>query len=61
MKILAVPDKFIEHGERNQLLDVLGLDAKGVANTIRCLLSDTKSPQRAIDLESTLEKVVSKR
>ncbi|OHB72212.1 MAG: 1-deoxy-D-xylulose-5-phosphate synthase [Planctomycetes bacterium RBG_16_43_13] len=61
VKILAVPDKFIEHGERNQLIDVLGLDAKGVANTVKCLLSGAKLPQRAVDLEQTLEKVVSKR
>jgi 1-deoxy-D-xylulose-5-phosphate synthase len=32
---LGIPDRFIEHAERSELLADLGLDAEGVANTIR--------------------------
>ncbi len=32
---LGIPDKFIEHGERGELLADLGLDATGIAATCR--------------------------
>ncbi|MSQ95982.1 MAG: 1-deoxy-D-xylulose-5-phosphate synthase [Gemmataceae bacterium] len=32
---LGIPDRFIEHAERNELLADLGLNADGIANTIR--------------------------
>lgn len=32
---LGIPDRFIEHGERNELFADLGLDVNGIANTIR--------------------------
>ena len=32
---LGIPDRFIEHAERGELLADLGLDANGIANTIR--------------------------
>ena len=32
---LGIPDRFIEHGERGELLADLGLDAVGIAATIR--------------------------
>ncbi|MBX7167220.1 MAG: 1-deoxy-D-xylulose-5-phosphate synthase [Pirellulales bacterium] len=32
---LGIPDRFIEHGERNELLADLGLDAAGLARTLR--------------------------
>ncbi|HZZ81629.1 MAG TPA: 1-deoxy-D-xylulose-5-phosphate synthase [Gemmataceae bacterium] len=32
---LGIPDRFIEHAERSELLADLGLDANGIANTIR--------------------------
>ncbi len=34
---LGIPDRFIEHGERNDLLRDLGLDAEGIAETCRQL------------------------
>jgi 1-deoxy-D-xylulose-5-phosphate synthase len=32
---LGIPDRFIEHAERSELLADLGLDVKGISNTIR--------------------------
>jgi 1-deoxy-D-xylulose-5-phosphate synthase len=32
---LGIPDRFIEHGERGELLAELGLDVSGICNTIR--------------------------
>jgi 1-deoxy-D-xylulose-5-phosphate synthase len=32
---LGIPDRFVEHAERNELLADLGLDANGIATTIR--------------------------
>ena len=32
---LGVPDRFIEHGERGELLADLGLDAAGIATACR--------------------------
>ncbi len=37
---LGVPDQFIEHGERDELLTDLGLDAESIATTCRKLASD---------------------
>jgi 1-deoxy-D-xylulose-5-phosphate synthase len=34
---LGIPDQFIEHGERNELLADLGLDAAGIASACRSL------------------------
>ena len=34
---LGIPDKFIEHGERGELLADLGLDATGIAAACRAL------------------------
>lgn len=34
---LGIPDRFIEHGERGELLADLGLDAAGIAGTCRRL------------------------
>jgi 1-deoxy-D-xylulose-5-phosphate synthase len=36
---LGIPDKFIEHGERGELLAELGLDARGIAATCRSLVN----------------------
>jgi 1-deoxy-D-xylulose-5-phosphate synthase len=35
---VGVPDKFVEHGERAELLSALGLDANGLAATMRTAL-----------------------
>jgi 1-deoxy-D-xylulose-5-phosphate synthase len=37
MKILGIPDRFIEHGERNELLAEIGIDPAGIAATCRQL------------------------
>jgi 1-deoxy-D-xylulose-5-phosphate synthase len=42
---LGIPDKFIEHGERGELLADLGLDAVGIAATCRAM-----SQQSSINL-----------
>ena len=34
------PDKFIEHGERNELLADLGLDAAGLAETVKAFRAE---------------------
>lgn len=36
---LGIKDKFIEHGSRGELLEMVGLDAKGIANSITEALS----------------------
>ena len=33
----AIPDEFIEHGDRSELLADLGLDANGLVNTAQQL------------------------
>jgi 1-deoxy-D-xylulose-5-phosphate synthase len=37
---LGLPDQFIEHAERGELLAELGLDVNGLCNTVRRLLSE---------------------
>lgn len=37
LRTLGLPDRFIEHGERSELLADLGLDASGIAATCRSL------------------------
>ena len=41
---LGLPDRFIDHGEQNQLLAELGLDANGIVRSIRetCALTKTQ-------------------
>jgi 1-deoxy-D-xylulose-5-phosphate synthase len=34
LKIIGVPDRFIEHGEAEELRSLLGLDAKGIAKSV---------------------------
>ncbi|MBT7042163.1 MAG: 1-deoxy-D-xylulose-5-phosphate synthase, partial [Candidatus Marinimicrobia bacterium] len=34
MKKLGLPDSFVEHGSRDELLSLIGLDVEGVANSI---------------------------
>lgn len=40
---LGIPDRFIEHAERNELLADLRLDAQGIAAVCRSLAADLKS------------------
>jgi 1-deoxy-D-xylulose-5-phosphate synthase len=37
LRTLGLPDRFIEHGDRNELLQELGLDPSGIARTCRQL------------------------
>lgn len=37
LKCLGIPDRYVEHGERSELLELLGLDAKGIQNTCQQL------------------------
>ena len=32
------PDSFVEHGTRNQILSQLGLDPKGLSNTVKQMM-----------------------
>jgi len=41
---LGIPDRFIEHAERGELLADLGLDVNGICNTIRQALEKRAEP-----------------
>ncbi len=43
---LGVPDRFIEHGGRGELLHDLGLDAAGIAKACRALAKPVSQPHR---------------
>jgi 1-deoxy-D-xylulose-5-phosphate synthase len=43
---LGLPDRFVEHGERGELLAELGLDAVGIARTFREQSARTTAPRR---------------
>lgn len=47
---LGIPDRFIEHAERGELLADLGLDVNGICNTIRTALGRTEphSPHESL-------------
>jgi 1-deoxy-D-xylulose-5-phosphate synthase len=49
MRALALPDRYIEHGERNELLADLGLDADGIARTCRELATRFATPASVRD------------
>jgi 1-deoxy-D-xylulose-5-phosphate synthase len=42
---LGIPDKFIEHGERRELLEELGLTAEGIARTCRRMAARLRLPR----------------
>jgi 1-deoxy-D-xylulose-5-phosphate synthase len=44
---LGIPDKFIEHGERNELLADLGIDAAGIASACRASAAACGASTRA--------------
>jgi 1-deoxy-D-xylulose-5-phosphate synthase len=44
MRALSLPDRFIEHGDRNELLAELGLDSNGIAKTCRELAAQFETP-----------------
>ena len=39
---MGIPDRFVEHGTRAELLDELGLTAEGIARASRALLEDRR-------------------
>jgi len=41
LKILGIPDKFVEHGSQDELHSLLGLDPEGIAKTIYDLTSQS--------------------
>ena len=41
-KKIGLPDNFVEHGSRNQILEMLSLDAKGIANQLQTFLNKKK-------------------
>jgi 1-deoxy-D-xylulose-5-phosphate synthase len=45
---LGVPDRFVEHADRGELLSILGLDAAGVARTCRRLATTVSLQQDAV-------------
>jgi 1-deoxy-D-xylulose-5-phosphate synthase len=44
---LGIPDRFVEHAERGELLAELGLDVEGLCRTVRLALGRTASASRA--------------
>ena len=48
---MGIPDQFIEHGDRGELLADLGLDAPGIAKTCR-QMSARRQPQLPIQSHS---------
>lgn len=43
IKILGIPDKFIEHGTPEELYRECGIDAQGIVNTVKQLVGKTKA------------------
>ncbi|MEX2185352.1 MAG: 1-deoxy-D-xylulose-5-phosphate synthase [Pirellulales bacterium] len=46
VRCLGIGDQFVEHGEREELLTSLGLDAEGIAEALRSLLGERHEMQR---------------
>ena len=45
LKRLGLPDTFVEHGSRDQILNMLGLDIDGILKTIQNMVDDKKEVQ----------------
>ncbi len=45
---IGIPDRFIEHGSRAVLMEKLGLDARGISNSIRKFLRASASQDTAV-------------
>ncbi|MDO8951409.1 MAG: hypothetical protein Q7U86_02230, partial [Draconibacterium sp.] len=43
VKLLGIPDKFIEHGSPEDLYKECGIDVKGITNTVMELIGKTES------------------
>ncbi len=48
MRTLGIPDQFIEHGDRNELLADLLLDGKGIAQVCRELAAKFSDAEAAV-------------
>jgi 1-deoxy-D-xylulose-5-phosphate synthase len=46
--LLGLPDQFVDHGDTNQLLAGIGLDAAGIERSIRSRFGDLLSPVRRV-------------
>ena len=44
LKRLGLPDTFVEHGSRDQILTMLGLEANGIAKTIQEMVTKKEKP-----------------
>ncbi|MGS2663527.1 1-deoxy-D-xylulose-5-phosphate synthase [Corynebacterium glucuronolyticum] len=55
VRIIAVPQKFLRHASRSQVLEELGLDAPGIAESIRtwCAPTEEDKDTRASDAEDS--------
>ena len=42
LRRLVLPDEFVEHGSRDQILSMLGLDVNGLLNTIYDMVDEKK-------------------
>jgi 1-deoxy-D-xylulose-5-phosphate synthase len=49
---LGIPDRFIEHGKREKLLEMLGLDGPGVAKSVREFVKGIPSDELRSDLST---------
>lgn len=51
LKRLGIPDKFIEHGSRKELLNLLGLDKGGIAKAVKQMIKiKEKPPSTQLDI-----------
>ncbi|MDR0673819.1 MAG: 1-deoxy-D-xylulose-5-phosphate synthase [Zoogloeaceae bacterium] len=49
LRALGLPDRFIDHGEQEELLAGLGLDAAGIARAAREYLASLQDPERHLN------------
>lgn len=52
VKLLGIPDKFQEHATREQLLSDLGLDAQGIAASVRKILASDGACEKDTDSQA---------
>jgi 1-deoxy-D-xylulose-5-phosphate synthase len=48
---LGLPDRFVEHGERGELLAEVGLDEEGICAAVRRALAGERTPSQTIPIE----------
>lgn len=59
---LGLPDRFVEHGSREQLLAECGLDVPGIESAIKAhlaTLADTTDDRRLVDCQSSATRLIS--